>query len=88
MCISLFCSRAQLIPFSVKLVFVFSSRDAVPDTVPVSPGKLGDVAFCIQVKNSYCFSYVTCFNPEVEQDKGRLMPNVKDEPMDNFPPTV
>lgn len=68
--------------------FRLSSQDVVPDTVPVSPGKLGDVAFCIQVKNSYCFSYVTCFNPEVEQDEGRLMPNVKDEPMDNFPPTV
>lgn len=56
--------------------------------VPASPGKLDDVAFCIQVKNSCCFSYVSCFSPEVEQDKGRLMSSVKDEPVDNFLPTM
>jgi len=56
--------------------------------VPASPGKLDNVAFCIQVKSSCCFSYVTCFSLEVERDKGRLTSSVKDEPVDNFPSTV
>lgn len=57
----------------------------VPDMVPLSPGESADVAFCIQVNNSFCFSDVTCFSPETEQDRGCLKPDVwKKSPWTTF----